>query len=221
MRVAPGLIVRVRDPYGGLFTRSPLFVAFSVRYAREADRARVASVTWTLDGAAPRRDEGGRDQLLAPSTMYSAGTHVIGVRIAPAGGGAPVEAQLQVTATNCRLASVAARRTARGTLAIDVDSGGPALGAVELVPGGRARFAIPRGGRLGTATELPGGRRRAVSARGLDARRRTLRLGALSAATTGLRIRLDRRAAPRGRACPVFVTLEGGTGPPARVAARC
>jgi hypothetical protein len=221
VRVASGLTVRVRDPYGGLFTRSRLFVAFSVRYPREADRARVASVTWTLDGAPPRRDEGGRDQLLAPSTMYSAGTHVIGVRIAPAGGGAPVEAQLQVTATNCRLASLAARRTPRGTLALDVDSGGPALGAIEVVPGGRARFAVPRGGRVGTVTELPGGRRRAVTARGLDSRRRTLRIGGIAAGTTGLRLRLDRRAAPHGRACAISVTLEGGTGPPARIAPHC
>jgi len=71
VQVAPGLSVRVRDPYGGLIARSRLFVAFSVRYRTAADRARIAAVTWTLDGAAPRRDEGGRDQLLAPSTMYA------------------------------------------------------------------------------------------------------------------------------------------------------
>jgi hypothetical protein len=73
VQVAPGLTVRVRDPYGGLIARSRLFVAFSIRYPSAADRARVASVTWTLDGAAPRRDDGGRDQLLAPSAMYAAG----------------------------------------------------------------------------------------------------------------------------------------------------
>ena len=101
VQVAPGLTVRVRDPYGGLIARNRLFVVFSVRYASPAERARVATVTWTLDGAAPRRDEGGRDQLLAPSTTYAAGRHVVGVRIAPLGGGAPVEAELQVTATDC------------------------------------------------------------------------------------------------------------------------
>ena len=106
MQVAPGLTVRVRDPYGGVIARNRLFVAFSVRDARTADRARVASVTWTLDGQAPRRDEGGRDQLLAPSTMYAAGRHVVGVRIAPVGGGAPVEAELQVMATDCQIASL-------------------------------------------------------------------------------------------------------------------
>ena len=51
VQVAPGLTVRVRDPYGGVIARNRLFVAFSVRYASRADRARVASVTWTLDGA--------------------------------------------------------------------------------------------------------------------------------------------------------------------------
>ena len=66
-------------------------------------------MTWTLDGAAPRRDEGGRDQLLAPSTMYSAGRHVVGVRIQPVGGGPAVEAELQVTATDCQLASLSQR----------------------------------------------------------------------------------------------------------------
>ena len=94
VRVAPGLSVRVRDPYGGLIARNRLFVAFSVRYRTRADRARIAAVTWTLDGAAPRRDEGGRDQLLAPSTMYAAGRHVVGVRIQPVGGGPAVEAEL-------------------------------------------------------------------------------------------------------------------------------
>jgi hypothetical protein len=87
VQVAPGLTVRVRDPYGGLIARNRLFVAFSVRYRARADRARVATVTWTLDGATPRRDEGGRDQFLAPSTMYSVGRHVVGVRIQPVGGG--------------------------------------------------------------------------------------------------------------------------------------
>ena len=32
VQVAPGLSVRVRDPYGGLIARNRLFVAFSVRY---------------------------------------------------------------------------------------------------------------------------------------------------------------------------------------------
>jgi hypothetical protein len=116
-QVAPGLTVGVRDPYGGLIARNRLFVAFSVRYASPADRARVASVTWTLDGQAPRRDEGGRDQL-APSRMYAAGQHVVGVRIAPVGGGAPVEAELQVTATDCQLASLAPLPDARGGLGV-------------------------------------------------------------------------------------------------------
>ncbi|HEY7620519.1 MAG TPA: hypothetical protein VH834_12140 [Solirubrobacteraceae bacterium] len=217
VRVAPGLTVRVRDPYGGLIARNRLFVAFSIRYARPADRARVASVTWLLDGQPPRRDEGGRDQLLAPSKMYAPGPHVIGVRIAPAGGGAPVEAELQVTATNCQLASITPGVARPGAMTLDVASGGPVLRAVELVPA-RGRFAVPRGGRLGTATI--GGRARVLRSGALDRRHRTLRIGRLPEGTTSVRVRLRRGVAP-GRACAMAATLEGGSGAPVRVVARC
>ena len=148
MQVAPGLSVRVRDPYGGLITRNRLFVAFSVRYRSAADRARVAAVTWTLDGAAPRRDEGGRDQLLAPSTMYAAGRHVVGVRIQPAGGAPAVEAELQVTATDCQLASLSQRPDLRGGLEVGVAVRRPRPARDRAA--GSGHFATPRGGRLGT-----------------------------------------------------------------------
>jgi hypothetical protein len=217
VRVAPGLIVRVRDPYGGLIARNRLFVAFSIRYAHPADRAGVASVTWTLDGRSPRRDEGGRDQLLAPSKMYSPGVHVIGVRIASAGGGAPVEAQLQVTATDCQLATISPNLAPPGTMTLDVASGGPSLRAIELVPA-RGRFAVPRGGRLGTATFA--GRSRPLRASALDSRHRTLRIAGLPAGTTTVRVRLARGVGP-GDACAMRATLEGGTGAPVRVVARC
>jgi hypothetical protein len=217
VQVAPGLTVRVRDPYGGLIARNRLFVAFSVRYAKPADRARVAAVTWTLDGAAPRRDEGGRDQLLAPSKMFAPGVHVIGVRIAPAGGGAPVEAELQVTATDCQLASLSPNLAPPGTMTLDVGSGGPPLRAIELVPA-RGRFAVPRGGRLGTVTIH--GRSRTLRASALDRRHRTLRIAGLPAGTTSVPVRLGRRVAP-GSACAMRATLEGGAGPPVRVVPRC
>jgi hypothetical protein len=217
VQVAPGLTVRVRDPYGGLIARNRLFVALSIRYARPADRARVASVTWLLDGQVPRRDEGGRDQLLAPSKMYAPGPHVISVRIAPAGGGAPVEAELQVTATDCQLASIIPGVARPGAMTLDVSSGGPGLQAIELVPA-RGRFTVPRGGRLGTATI--GGHTRVLRAGALDRRHRTLRIGRLPKGTTGVLVHLDRGVAP-GRACAIGATLEGGAGAPVRVAARC
>jgi hypothetical protein len=217
--VAPGLMVRVRDPYGGLFARTSRFVAFSIRYPRPADRARVGVVTWLVDGQAPRRDEGGRDQLLAPSKMYAPGPHVITVRIAPAGGGTPVEATLQVTATDCRLAFVVPSVDRGGRLTLVADSGGPTLSALELTPA-RGRFAVPRAGRLGTVTTLPGGSPRALTAADLVSGGRHLRIAGLPPATTAVRVRLGRRVLPRRRLCAVAVRLEGGAGAPARLIAR-
>jgi hypothetical protein len=219
VQVAPGLTVRVRDPYGGLIARNRLFVAFSVRYASAADRARVAAVTWTLDGAAPRRDEGGRDQLLAPSTMYAAGRHVIGVRIQPVGGGAPVEAELQVTATDCQLASVAALPGARGGLAVDVGSGGPPLRSVAL-RAGSGRFSMPRGG-LGTVAVLPGGRERPLRAPALSRGGRTLRIAGLPHGTTAVRVRLAPGVVAPGHRCALSVWLTGDGGAPVHVTQRC
>jgi hypothetical protein len=149
--------------------------------------------------------------------MYAAGAHVIGVRIAPAGGGAPVEAELQVTATDCQLASLSPNLAAPGAMTLDVGSGGPALRAIELVPA-RGRFAVPRGGVLGSVRI--GGRTRPLRAGALDARRRTLRIGGLPADTASVRVHLGRGVAP-GSACAMRATLEGGAGPPVRVQPRC
>jgi hypothetical protein len=222
VQVAPGLSVRVRDPYGGLIARNRLFVAFSVRYRNAADRARIAAVTWTLDGAAPRRDEGGRDQLLAPSTMYAAGRHVVGVRIQPVGGGPAVEAELQVMATDCQLASLSQRPDPRGGgLEVAVASGGPALRAIELRPGS-GRFAAPRGGRLGTLG-LPGGRTRALRASALSRGGRSLHIAGLPHGTTAVRVRLaPGMVAPADRcALSAWLRAAASGAPAVRVIQRC
>jgi hypothetical protein len=221
VQVAPGLSVRVRDPYGGLIARNRLFVAFSVRYRNAADRARIAAVTWTLDGATPRRDEGGRDQLLAPSTMYAAGRHVVGVRIQPVGGGPAVEAELQVTATDCRLASLSQRPDLRrGGLEVAVASGGPGLRAIELRPGS-GRFAASRGGRLGTVG-LAGGRTRALRASALSLGGRSLHIGGLPHGTTAVRVRLAPGVVAPEHRCSLSAWLRPATGAPAvRVVQRC
>jgi hypothetical protein len=220
VQVAPGLSVRVRDPYGGLIARNRLFVAFSVRYRAAADRARVAAVTWTLDGAAPRRDEGGRDQLLAPSTMFAAGRHVVGVRVQPVGGPA-VEAELQVTATDCQLASLSQRRDLRGgRLEVAVASGGPALSAIELRPGS-GRFGAPRSGRLGTLG-LSGGRSRALRASALSRGGRSLRIARLPHGTTAVRVHLAPGVVKPGHRCSLSAWLRAAAGGPAvRVVQRC
>jgi hypothetical protein len=218
VQVAPGLTVRVRDPYGGLIARNRLFVAFSIRYASAADRARIASATWTLDGAAPRRDEGGRDQLLAPSTMYGPGQHVVGVRIAPVGGGPAVEVELQVTASDCQLASVTSLPGARGGVTVDVASGGPPLRSIELRPGS-GRFRVPRG-RLGTV-DLPGGRTRALRASALSRGGRALVVAGLPHGTATARVRLAAGVVARGHRCALSAWLHGGAGAPVRVVQRC
>jgi hypothetical protein len=221
VQVAPGLSVRVRDPYGGLIARNRLFVAFSVRYRSPADRARIAAVTWTVDGAAPRRDEGGRDQLLAPSAMYAVGRHVVGVRIQPAGGGPAVEAELQVTATDCPLASLSRRPDLRGGgLEVAVASGGPVLGAIELRPGS-GRFGTPRGGRLGTLG-LSGGRSRALHASALSRGGRSLHIAGLPHGTTAVRVHLAPGVVAPGHGCSLSAWLRPATGaPPVRVVQRC
>jgi hypothetical protein len=220
VQVAPGLTVRVRDPYGGLIARNRLFVAFSVRYRNPADRAGVASVTWTLDGAAPRRDEGGRDQLLAPSTMYAAGRHVVRVRLQPAGGGRAVEAELQVTATDCQLAHLSQRADLRGGgLEAAVASGGPALRAIELRPGS-GRFGRPSA-RLGTVG-LSGGRTRALRASALSRGGRSLRITGLPRGTTAVRVRLAPGVLARGHRCSLSAWLRPASGaPPVRGVQRC
>jgi hypothetical protein len=219
VQVAPGLTVRVRDPYGSVIARNRLFVAFSIRYANPADRARVAAVTWTLDGQAPRRDEGGRDQLLAPSRMYAARQHVIGVRIAPVGAGAPVEAEFQVTATNCQLASLSQGPGARGGLDVAVASGGPGLRSIELRPGS-GRFGTPRGGRVGTVI-LAGGHNRALRASALSRSRRSLRITGLPHATSAVRVRLAAGVVAAGHRCALSAWLTGSSGAPVRVSQRC
>lgn len=222
VQVAPGLTVRVRDPYGGLIARNRLFVAFSVRYRARADRARVATVTWTLDGAAPRRDEGGRDQLLAPSTMYSVGRHVVGVRIQPVGGGPAVEAELQVTATDCQLATLSQRPVVPGGgLEVAVASGGPGLRAIELRPGS-GRFGTPRGARLGTVG-LSGGRSRALRASALSRGGRSLRITGLPPGTTAVRVRLAPGVVAPGHRCSLSAWLRAATtgAPAVRVVQRC
>ena len=142
------------------------------------------------------------------------------MRIAPVGGGAPVEAELQVTATDCQLASLSALPGARGSLALTVASGGPALRAIELRPGS-GRFGAPAGGRLGTVAALPGGRERPLRAGALSRSGRALRITGLPPGTTVVRVRLAAGVVAPGHRCALSAWLTGGAGPPVRVVRRC
>jgi hypothetical protein len=139
------------------------------------------------------------------------------VRVRDPYGGAPVEAELQVTATDCQLATLSPNLAAPGAMTLDVASGGPPLRAIELVQA-RGSFAVPHSGLLGTATI--GGRARPLRASALDRRHRTLRIAGLPAGTASVRVRFARGVAP-GSACAMRATLEGGAGPPVRVLPRC
>ncbi|MGZ8632278.1 MAG: hypothetical protein ACXWZZ_00290 [Solirubrobacteraceae bacterium] len=89
------------------------------------------------------------------------------MRIAPVGAGAPVEAEFQVTATDCRLAALSALPSARDGVVLTVASGGSALQAIELTPGsgrlGARRAALLSGFRglppLGDAVRAAQGHR--------------------------------------------------------------
>jgi hypothetical protein len=151
-----GQTVQLRDPYGGQVARNRLFVSFGLRYPTDAARSAVGAVQWLVDGAPPARNASGRkDQLSFPSTRLTAGAHVITAVVTPAAGGPPVQAQLDVQATDCQLASVFpdvvnGKKVQPVTLAIS--GGGPPLEAITISARG-LRASVPSslvGRKVGT-----------------------------------------------------------------------
>jgi hypothetical protein len=153
--------------------------------------------------------------------MYAAGRHVVGVRIQPVGGAPAVEAELQVTATDCQLATLSQRPAVPGGgLELAVASGGPGLRAIELRPGS-GRFGMPHGGRLGTVG-LSGARSRALRASALSRGGRSLRITGLAPGTTAVRVRLAPGVVAAGHRCSLSAWLRPASGAPAvRVGQRC
>jgi hypothetical protein len=76
-------------------------VSFRIVYASASDRAKVAAVQWTLDGAPVRNNRGGRDAYLFGSFHLTPGPHVIAAKITPVGGAPPVTGEMRFTATGC------------------------------------------------------------------------------------------------------------------------
>jgi hypothetical protein len=151
-----GQTVQLRDPYGGQVPRNRLFVSFGLRYPTAAARAAIGSVQWLVDGAPPTRNASSRqDQLSFPSTRLTPGPHVITAVVTPAAGGAPVQAQITVQATDCQVASVFpdvvnGKTVQPVTLAIS--GGGPPLEAVTVRASG-LRASLPSslaGRKVGT-----------------------------------------------------------------------
>lgn len=151
-----GQTVQLRDPYGGQVSRNRLFVSFGLRYPTDAARAAVGSVQWLVDGAPPTRNASSRkDQLSFPSTRLTPGPHTIAAVVTPAAGGAPVQAQIAVVATDCQLASVFPNVVNGKTIqpvSLAISGGGPPLEAVTVSARG-LRATIPpslSGRKVGT-----------------------------------------------------------------------
>ena len=101
LKVSSDLTVRLRNPYGPKVNIGRNFVSFRIVYASAADRAKVSSVQWALDGAPVRDNRGGRDAYLFGSFHLAPGPHVIAATITPVGGGPPVTGEVRFTATVC------------------------------------------------------------------------------------------------------------------------
>jgi len=108
LRVSSDLTVRLRNPYGARVNIGRLFVQFRIVYASAADRAKVSSVQWALDGEAGKwKRGGGRDAYLFGSFHLTEGAHAIDVTITPTTGD-PVTGHIAFTATRCEPMSFAA-----------------------------------------------------------------------------------------------------------------
>jgi hypothetical protein len=128
-------------------------VQFRVVYSHAADRGRVASVQWALDGEADKFRRGsGRDAYSFASFHLTEGAHVIDVTITP-NGGEPVVGHIRFRATPCQPASFAAsadhtKAPGHQPFAFWVFSGSAPLSGVELgATGARVSIASSLRGR--------------------------------------------------------------------------
>jgi hypothetical protein len=137
LKVSSDLTVRLRNPYGQRVNIGRYFVQFRIVYASPADRAKVSSVQWGLDGGAPRyKRDGGRDGYLIGSFHFTPGPHVITAKITPSGGPAVV-GEFRFTATGCAPMSFSAAADNRKTpgaqpTAFALHSGSAPLRRVQL-----------------------------------------------------------------------------------------
>ncbi len=144
--VGPGLTVRLRNPYGRIVSTRRSVARFGIVYASEADRAKVASVEWKLDGASPPAISSDRDQYRIRTP--TSGPHVI-TAVVSLVDGAVATGEIRFTAVPCDpvfFSATADNRKSPGRQpsAFNVYSGGASLRRVQLGARGALVSTAPR-----------------------------------------------------------------------------
>ena len=165
----PGMDVRARDPYGGVYSTVQ---GFRFDVVGEVDAlARVAAVQWALDGVPKRNDDRGPvfEWVNYASVGFTPGEHTVRVTVTPKTG-APAAVEFMITATACSYADfeyTPPPRAGRGTTELVWDSAvdsdrGVALDAVKARAVRNVKVELPdrlRDRTVGTLTiERPGQR---------------------------------------------------------------
>jgi hypothetical protein len=236
----PGTPYVARDPYSGLLARNRLFFDFSLQ-GPKADLAKVAKVTWALDGTVVREDPRAPFEWKGVSgseKRMPAGDHTITVTVVPAGG-QPASVDFPLTATDCQFATFFAELPkAKGPTsltwesAFESDDGAP-LAGVAATAAKNVAVALParlRGARIGTLKVTRGAgagtksytlrgqraalRRNGISVDFVPGAMRFLRVSGLPAGTQSIAVKLIpgiARVREPAHAFTVGGRLTGGT----------
>jgi hypothetical protein len=157
--IIPNTGLTARDPYAGKLARNRLFFDFSVR-GTDQDKARVAKISWALDGTVVREDPKAPFTWsgLSGSTKMPAGDHTITVTASLKDGGTS-SVDFPLTATDCQPVTFGAEvPKAAGQARFDWDAAfegadGDPLQAVSATATQNVAATLParlRGAKIGT-----------------------------------------------------------------------